>query len=447
VTVVFVANRGEIAARVLRTVRELGHRGAVAYPAVDADLPYVAAADALVELTGPRDFADVDAMVAAARQVGAELVHPGYGFLSENAAFARAVEAAGMTFVGPSAEVIEAMGDKAGARAAAVRAGLKVAEGSDGAVDSLEAARAAAGRAGYPVMLKAVAGGGGIGMAIVRAEADLERAYEQVTGRASSVFGDPRIIVERYIERSRHIEVQVMGLPDGRAIALSERDCSVQRRHQKVVEEAPSPALDAEARAELLRQAVALTESVGYRGAGTIEFIHDLDSGESYFLEMNTRLQVEHPVTEEIHGVDLVAWQLAIATGDSTVPALSAEPRGHAIELRLYAEDSERFLPRPGAIETWRMPTGEGVRVDAGYGPGTTVTPFFDPLMAKLIVTAPSRGEAIELARAALAQTEITGPGANLAFLARVLEDPRFVAGTHDTGLATALTAPVASRS
>ena len=441
-SVVFIANRGEIAARILRTVRQLGHRGAVAFPAVDADMPYVAAADLTVELAGPRDFGDVDAMVAAAKEAGADFVHPGYGFLSENAGFARAVEAVGMTFVGPSADVIELMGDKAGARAAAVEAGLAVAAGSDGAVESLEDARLAADRAGYPVMLKAVAGGGGIGMAVVRDASGLEAAFGSVTSRAASVFGDSRVIVERFIERSRHIEVQVMGLPDGRAVALSERDCSVQRRHQKVVEESPSPALDADARETLLERAASLCESVGYVGAGTIEFIHDLDSGESFFLEMNTRLQVEHPVTEEVHGVDLVAWQLAIAAGDSTVPAYSGEPVGHAIELRLYAEDSERFLPRPGAVTAWRMPEGPGVRVDAGYGPDTTVTPFFDPLLAKLIVSAPTRDEALERARDAVGATTIEGPGSNLDFLARVLREPEFVEATHDTGIVGRMSGP-----
>jgi acetyl-CoA carboxylase biotin carboxylase subunit len=440
-SVVFIANRGEIAARILRTVRELGHRGAVAFPAVDADLPYVTSADLTVELSGPRDFGDAEAMVEAALSVGADLVHPGYGFLSENGAFARAVEAAGMVFVGPSPEVIELMGDKASARAAAVRAGLAVAPGSDGAVESAAEARRAAEAAGYPVMLKAVAGGGGIGMAVVAAPDALDRAFESVTSRASSVFGDARVIVERYIERSRHIEVQVMGLPGGRAVALSERDCSVQRRHQKVIEESPSPALEPESRATLLRQAAALTESVGYVGAGTIEFIHDLDSGESFFLEMNTRLQVEHPVTEAVHGVDLVAWQLHIAAGDSTLPSFSAEPHGHAIELRLYAEDSERFLPRPGAIETWRMPSGEGVRVDSGYAAGTTVTPFFDPLLAKVIVWGASRAEALERAREAIDRTKIEGPGCNVRFLARVLAEPEFVDATHDTGIVGRMTA------
>jgi len=440
-TTVFIANRGEIAARILRTVQELGHVGAVAHPEVDADLPYVTSADVTVALAGPRDFGDVEAMVSAAQAVGARLVHPGYGFLSENARFARAVEAAGMTFVGPSADVIESMGDKAGARAAAVKAGLAVAAGSDGAVASLEDAARAAERAGYPVMLKAVAGGGGIGMAVVRDPDGLERAFASVTGRAASVFGDERVIVERFIERSRHVEVQVMGLPDGRAVALSERDCSVQRRHQKVVEESPSPALQPSARAALLEQAAALAEAVGYVGAGTVEFIHDLDSGESYFLEMNTRLQVEHPVTELVHGVDLVAWQLAIAAGDPTVPSYRVEPRGHALELRLYAEDSQRFLPRPGTITAWQMPSGEGIRVDAGYREGNTVTPFFDPLLAKIVVTAPTRAEALARAREAVASTVVEGPGCNLEFLARVLDEAEFVDATHDTGIVERMSA------
>lgn len=441
--IVFIANRGEIAARILRTVRGLGQRGAVAFPEVDADLPYVADADVTVELAGPRDFGDVEAMVTAARAAGADFVHPGYGFLSENAAFARAVQAAGMTFVGPSPDVIELMGDKAGARAAAVRAGLSVAPGSDGAVETVEEARAAADAAGYPVMLKAVAGGGGIGMAVVRDADALGAAFETVTSRAGTVFGDRRVIVERYLERSRHIEVQVMGLPDGSAVALSERDCSVQRRHQKVVEESPSPALDTTSRARLLERAAALAESVGYVGAGTIEFIHDLDSGESYFLEMNTRLQVEHPVTEAVHEVDLVAWQLRIAAGDSTVPAFHPDPRGHAIELRLYAEDSERFLPRPGAIETWELPSGEGVRVDSGYALGTTVTPFFDPLLAKVIVWGPTRDEALARARAAMDHTTILGPGSNVEFLRRVLVEAEFVDAAHDTGIVGRMTSAV----
>lgn len=443
---VFVANRGEIAARVLRTVRSEGHRGAVAAPEVDLDLPYAQVADVVVPLAGPRSFGDVEQMVAAAVAAGAALVHPGYGFLSENAAFARAVEAAGMTFVGPSPAVIEAMGDKATARRAAVSAGLAVAPGSEGAVSDLEDARSAAHAAGWPVMLKAVAGGGGIGMAVVPDEEHLAAAFTSVTGRGRSVFGDERVIVEKYVARSRHIEVQVMGLPDGNVVALAERDCSIQRRHQKVVEESPSPALDDVARAHLMESAAALAASVGYVGAGTIEFIHDLETGTSYFLEMNTRLQVEHPVTEAVHDIDLVAWQLRIAQGDASVPPLPDRPQGHAIELRLYAEDSDRFLPRPGMITAWRMPEGDGVRVDAGYREGNEVTPFFDPLLGKVIVWGRSRQEALDRARRAVAGTVVDGPGANLAFLARVLDAPEFVAGTHDTGTVSRLMAPTSQR-
>ncbi len=434
--VLFIANRGEIAARIERTARSLGWRCAVAHPEADAGLPYVEQADIVVPLESPRSFGDVETMVIAAREAGADLVHPGYGFLSENAAFARAVEAAGMTFVGPSADVIESMGDKANARAIAQRSGVPVTPGSDGPVATLEEAERVAERVGYPLMVKAVAGGGGIAMAVVAEPGELASAVERVSGRGAAVFGDPRLIVERYVERSRHIEAQIMGLPDGRVVALGERDCSVQRRHQKVIEESPSPALTPAVRREIARQAVTLGEAVGYRNAGTIEFIYDLDREEFYFLEMNTRLQVEHPVTELVHEVDLVAWQLAVAEGDSTVPAgFSPEARGHAIEMRVYAEDPERFLPRPGAITRWEMPDGEGIRVDAGYREGTTVTPFFDPLMAKVIVWAATREEAVRRARVATAASAVEGPGVNLPYLARVLDSAAFADGDYTTGL------------
>nr|MCW2728821.1 pycA [Aeromicrobium sp.] len=433
---VFVANRGEIAARIIRTAQALGHRCAVAVPAVDADLPYATGADEVVALESPRDFGDVAIMTAAAVAVGADLVHPGYGFLSENADFARSVEKAGLIFVGPSPEVISLMGDKASARRIAEAAGVPGPAGSDGPVVGAEGAQLVARRVGFPLMVKAVAGGGGIGMAVVHDADELEEALTRVASRAETVFGDARLIVERYVERSRHVEVQVMGLPDGRVVALAERDCSVQRRHQKVVEESPSPVLDEVARAELRRRASALAAAVGYVNAGTVEFIYDLDTGELAFLEMNTRLQVEHPVTEAVHGIDLVAWQLAIASGSSELPdGLDDEPRGHAIELRVYAEDSERFLPRPGTITTWEMPEGEGIRVDAGYALGNTVTPFFDPLLAKVVVFADTRAGALSLARGAVEDVEVEGPGVNTAFLARVLSSEAFASGDYATGL------------
>ena len=433
---IFVANRGEIAARIIGTAQALGHRCAVARPSVDADLPYVMAADVVVDLVSPRDFADVEAMTAAAVQVGADLVHPGYGFLSENADFARAVRDVGMTFIGPSAEVIETMGDKANARQVAALAGVAGPAGSDGPVADRAAALAVADAIGYPLMVKAVAGGGGIGMAVARDETQLVAALDQVTGRAQTVFGDGRLIIERYVERARHVEVQVMGLPDGQVVALGERDCSVQRRHQKVVEESPSPVLDVAARAQLRAQASSLAKSVGYLNAGTVEFLYDLDSGEIAFLEMNTRLQVEHPVTEVVHGVDLVAWQIAIAQGSSEIPAgLELEPRGHAIELRVYAEDSVRFLPRPGTITTWNMPQGKDIRVDAGYRLGNSVTPYFDPLLAKIIASGSTRPEALAVARAAIGELRVDGPGVNVDFLSRVLASAAFESGQYPTGL------------
>ena len=435
-TVLFIANRGEIAARIERTARTLGLRCAVGSPEVDAGLPYVEEADIVVPLDSPLAFGDVEAMVAAAVAAGAELVHPGYGFLSENPDFARAVAQAGMTFVGPSAEVIASMGDKANARRLAQASGVPVTPGSPGPVESLEEAHEVARAIGFPLMVKAVAGGGGIAMAVVAEEAGLAAAVEQVAGRGRSVFGDGRMIVERYVERSRHIEAQIRGLPDGRVIALGERDCSVQRRHQKVVEERPSPALTPTVREQVARQAVALGEAVGYRNAGTVEFIYDLDREEFYFLEMNTRLQVEHPVTEAVHGVDLVAWQLAVARGDSEIPeGFSATPNGHAIELRIYAEDPERFLPRPGTVTRWQMPSGAGVRVDAGYREGTAVTPFFDPLMAKMIVWGATREEALERTRRAAAEMAVEGPGVNLPYLVRVLDSGPFATGDYITGL------------
>ncbi|GAA2074680.1 biotin carboxylase N-terminal domain-containing protein [Aeromicrobium halocynthiae] len=438
----FVANRGEIAARIIRSAREAGFRCAVARPDVDEGLPYVDDADVVIDLESPRSFSDPAVMVDAAVAAGADLLHPGYGFLSESADFARAVQQAGIVFVGPGPDIIETMGDKANARARAVASGLAVPAGSLGPISSVREARLVAAEAGFPLMVKAVAGGGGIGMAVAADESSLEEVVTAVMGRAASVFGDDRVIVEQYLSASKHVEVQVMGLPDGRVIALAERDCSVQRRHQKVVEESPSPAVDRTQRARLRSLACQLAEGVGYQNAGTVEFILDSSSGEAYFLEMNTRLQVEHPVTEAVHGVDLVRWQLEIAQGSSRVPdGLLLEPRGHAVELRLYAEDSERFLPRPGKISRWTLPSGKDLRVDSGYADGAVVTPFFDPLLAKIIALGGTRDEAIDSAVAAVRETRVDGPGNNLVFLDRVLRTPEFREGTYDTNVVTVMAA------
>jgi acetyl-CoA carboxylase, biotin carboxylase subunit len=436
-----IANRGEIARRVIRTARRLGVRTIAVYSEADAALPFVREAHESVPI-GPanpaQSYRNAEAILNAAKATGAEAIHPGYGFLSENADFAAAVGAAGLVWVGPSADAIEAMGDKINARNMMAAAGVPVASGTTDPVVSADDAAAEAERIGYPVMVKAAAGGGGMGMAAAHDEAALRAEFEKVRNFAERMFGDPAVLVERYFPRVRHVEVQILGLANGHVVALGERECSVQRRNQKLVEESPSPAasLTAERRAALHASAVRAGEAVGYRNAGTVECLLDPTTGEFYFLEMNTRLQVEHPVTEAVFGVDLVEEQLRVASGlePGFTPSALA-PRGHAIEFRINAEDPKRFLPGPGAVTTWVEPAGEGVRVDAGYGPGTTVTPFYDSLMAKLIVYGADRGEAIERARAAVAGFEIAGPKQNLPFFAELLENEEFLSGQYDTAL------------
>jgi acetyl-CoA carboxylase, biotin carboxylase subunit len=444
-----VANRGEIARRVLRTARELGIRTVAVHSEVDAALPFVTEADVAVCLDGPPQavYRDAAQILAAAREHGADAIHPGYGFLSENAEFARAVVDAGLVWVGPPAEAIEAMGDKVAARARMAAAGVPVAPGSADAVAGADACAAAAAEVGFPVMLKASAGGGGMGMAVVTGPDSLAAEYEKVTAFAGRLFGDERVFVERYFPRVRHVEVQVLGLASGKVVALGERDCSVQRRNQKVVEESPSPAVSPHLRERMCAAAVTAAEAVGYRNAGTVEFLLDPATGEFFFLEMNTRLQVEHPVTEAVYGLDLVAEQLRVAVGEEpSVDLGSLAPSGHAIELRINAEDPTRFLPRPGAIDVWTEPTGDGVRVDAGYAAATTVTPNYDSLLAKLIVHGHDRAQAIDRARAAVAAFGITGPErggvrTNLPFLAEVLDSAEFVSGDYDTSLVARLRA------
>jgi acetyl-CoA carboxylase biotin carboxylase subunit len=434
-----VANRGEIARRVLRTARRLGIRTVAVYSEVDAGLPFVAEADESV-LIGPanpaQSYRNTEAILAAAKSTGAEAVHPGYGFLSENAGFAHAVEAAGLVWVGPGPLAIEAMGDKIRARNLMAAAGVPVAPGTTDPAHTVDAALDAAVRIGYPVMVKAAAGGGGMGMAAVPDEAAMRTEYEKVRGFAERMFGDGSVLLERYFPRVRHIEVQILGLADGRVVALGERECSVQRRNQKLAEETPSPAVSPDLRERLLAAAVRAGEAVGYRNAGTVECLLDPMTGDFFFLEMNTRLQVEHPITECVYGVDLVEEQLRVASGlaPGFDPARLA-PRGHALELRVNAEDPKRFLPGPGAVTTWVEPTGEGVRVDAGYAEGTTVTPFYDSLMAKLIVWGPDRATVLARARAAVASFEIAGPKCNLPFFAELLDHPEFVTGDYDTGI------------
>ena len=440
---VLVANRGEIARRVIRTARRMGIRAVAVYSDADGDLPYVHEADEAVHI-GPaqpaQSYLDAATLIAAARTTDAAAVHPGYGFLAESAGFARQVIAAGLTWVGPSPEAIEQMGDKIRARNLMEQAGVPVSPGSREPVTDVTSAIKEAERIGYPVMVKAAAGGGGIGMGAAADEAALRQAFETARSRAERFFGSPAILLERFVERARHVEVQILGLADGRVIALGERDCSVQRRHQKVAEETPSPGVDAALRERMLAAAVQAGEAVGYRGAGTVECLVDADAGSFVFLEMNTRLQVEHPVTELVTGIDLVEQQFRIAAGEppSFDPA-SVTPEGHAIELRVYAEDPVRFLPGPGAITEWEEPAGDGVRVDAGYQAGNTVTPFYDPLLAKLCVHGADRGQALDRARAAVAAFRITGPKVNLPFHADLLTSTEFVAGDYDTSLVSKL--------
>ena len=403
---VLVANRGEIARRVVRTVRAMGLRAIAVHSEADADLPFVREADDAF-LLGPaapaQSYLDTARVLEACRVTGAAAVHPGYGFLAENAAFARAVLNAGMVWIGPSPDAIERMGDKINARNLMERAGVPVAAGTREPVAELSTALAAAAEIGYPVMVKTAGGGGGIGMGVAHDEDGLAKAFATAS-RAAERFGGgagggggPAILLERYIERARHVEVQILGLADGTVVALGERDCSVQRRHQKVVEEAPSPGITPELRARMLAAAVRAGEAVGYQGAGTVECLVDVARQDFVFLEMNTRLQVEHPVTEMVTGIDLVEQQILIAAGEPVTfpvatrgratragevghePGHAVEPAGHALEFRVYAEDPKRFFPGPGKIDIWEEPVGPGVRLDSGYDGGKHRDPVLRP--------------------------------------------------------------------
>ncbi len=436
---VLVANRGEIARRIIRTVQRMGLRAVAVHSDVDAGLPYVHEADDAVAIGAAApaaSYRNADAVLEAARQSGAQAVHPGYGFLAEDAGFARRVREAGLVWVGPPAEAIEAMGDKIRARNLVAAAGVPVSRGTTEPVPDAESAVEAARDIGYPVMVKASAGGGGMGMAVAADEAALRTEVDRVRAFAERMFGDPAVLVERFFARVRHVEVQVLGLADGRVVALGERDCSVQRRNQKLAEETPSPAVTPVLREQLFTAAVRAAEAVGYRNAGTVECLLDVDSGEVVFLEMNTRLQVEHPITEMVTGLDLVEQQLLVAAGRPvTFDPDAVRAVGHAIELRVNAEDPVRFFPGPGAITAWEEPSGEGVRVDSGYAKGTTVTPHYDSLMAKVVVHGADRAQALERARAAVAAFRVEGPKCNLPFFAELLENPEFVSGRYDTGI------------
>jgi len=434
-----VANRGEIARRILRTAKAMGIRTVAVYSDVDADLPFVTEADEAVLLGGAApalSYRNVAAILQAAADTGAAAVHPGYGFLSENAGFARAVVDAGLIWVGPSAEVIERMGDKISARNLMQDAGVPVAAGTREPVGDPADALAAVTEIGFPIMIKAAAGGGGMGMAVAHDAGQLTDQLAKIGAFAERMFGDGSVLLERFLPVARHVEVQILGLPDGRVLALGERDCSVQRRNQKVVEETPSPAVGSELRERMLAAAAQAGKTVGYVGAGTVECLVDEAAQDFVFLEMNTRLQVEHPITEAVTGIDLVEQQLLIAAGEPiTFDPSAVAVTGHAIEFRVNAEDPQRFLPGPGAVREWVEPAGPGIRVDAGYAAGTTVTPHYDSLMAKLIVHGASRDDALARARAAVGGFTVVGPKSNLPFFAELLDNPEFVSGRYDTGI------------
>ncbi|HET9314226.1 MAG TPA: acetyl-CoA carboxylase biotin carboxylase subunit [Vicinamibacteria bacterium] len=441
---ILVANRGEIAVRVMRACRELGIPSVAVYSEADRKALHVRVADEACAI-GPapsrESYLRVDRVLEAAARTGADAIHPGYGFLAENAAFARACEDAGIAFIGPTSESIERMGEKTSARRLAVEAGVPVVPGTLEPVSGAAIAREAE-RIGFPLMLKAAAGGGGKGLRLVSGPGELGAAVERAQGEARSAFGDDRVYLERAIVKARHIEIQVLGDHHGNAVHLFERECSIQRRHQKVVEESPSPLLTEDLRARMGALAVALVKRIGYRNAGTLEFLLG-EEREPYFLEMNTRIQVEHPVTEMVTGRDLVQLQIRIAQGEPLPFAQEdLQQRGHAIECRIYAEDPDRgFLPSPGVLLAVRAPGGPGLREDSGVYEGFEVPVHYDSMLSKLIAHGATRAQAIERMRRALAEYKILGVRTSLPFLDRVMRHPDFVAGDFDTSFVARLAA------
>ncbi|HET9616004.1 MAG TPA: acetyl-CoA carboxylase biotin carboxylase subunit [Pseudolabrys sp.] len=440
---VLIANRGEIAVRVIRTARRLGLRTIAVYSEADAGALHVRMADeahAIGPAPAAQSYLVAETIIAAAKRAGADCIHPGYGFLSENAAFAEACAAAGIVFVGPPPDAIRAMGLKDRAKALMEKAGVPVVPGYHGDKQDAAFLKRKAYEIGYPVLIKAVAGGGGKGMRKVERHADFDAALEAAQREAKGAFGDAHVLIEKYVNAPRHIEMQVFADGHGNAVHLNERDCSLQRRHQKVIEEAPAPGMSADLRATMGAAAVAAAKAVGYQGAGTVEFIADgadgLKDNGFWFMEMNTRLQVEHPVTEAVTGLDLVEWQLRVAAGEK-LPLKQDQVRlsGHAVEARLYAEDPERgFLPSTGRLVALRFPQDSGVRIDSGVEAGDAVTPFYDPMIAKVIAHAPTRDGALDTLASALEQTIVAGPRSNAGFLAALARADGFRQGDFDTG-------------
>ena len=436
---VLVANRGEIAVRINQTLRAMGIAPVAVYSDPDAGAPHVVTAERSVALAGStaeETYLSIPALVQAALDTGAEAVHPGYGFLSENPRFAQACHDAGLTFIGPSPESMEALGDKLRSKDIAIAAGVPVVPSSPVCLPGEPTAREFVMRCGFPLLVKAAAGGGGRGMRLVNRESELDGDMEAASREAQAAFGDGRVFLERYVANPRHVEVQVLADAFGHTIHLGERECSIQRRHQKIIEETPSPALTPELRQRMGEATIAVARAAGYVNAGTAEFLLDSHTGEFYFLEMNARLQVEHPITEAVLGLDMVEWQLRIASGEPlTLQQDDMQPRGHAVECRIYAEDPYRdFVPSTGTLVRWRPPSGPGLRLDSGVSEGREVSIYYDPLLAKLVAWGPSRDLSLRRMEVALSQFLALGVVTNIPLLRAVVAHPQFRDGQYDTG-------------
>ncbi len=435
---VLIANRGEIAVRVIRSCRELSIPTVAVFSEADRTAPHVLLADEVVCIGPPpsvESYLKVDHILEAARDTGADAVHPGYGFLSENADFARSVQEAGLTWIGPSPETLELMGDKVAARRLALEVGAPIVPGSTKPTDDLDAARDIAAEVGYPVLIKAAGGGGGKGMRVVSDQGELASAFERARSEAASAFADDRVYVEKVVDQPHHVEIQVFADHHGQVVSLGERECSIQRRYQKIIEETPSPFITAEVREKLSRLAVEIATACGYQGAGTVEFLVDRDQN-YYFLEMNTRLQVEHPITEMVNGLDLVAEQLRTASGEPlSFIQRDIHPTGHAIECRIYAEDGfDNFTPSTGTVLELGTPGGFGVRLDHGIREGLEITPYYDPILGKLCAWGRTREEALDRMARALEELRIVGVRTTVPFCMAVMNHPAFIKGDYCTG-------------